>query len=538
MGSSGQRPRMGVFQTHGQSRAEGKLEAALPGPNLVFMNVLLWFKRDLRLCDHPALARALQIGTPVPVYVLEPGLWQQDDVSGRHYAFLRESLMALRAALQARGSDLVVRRGSAVAVLEALRRETSAAHLVSHEETGNAWTYARDRQVAGWARAQGVVWEELPQCGVVRRLADRDTWARHRNAFVARDALSAPETLPPVRLVSDPLPRDMGLGDACPDRQQGGRPEAEAALHSFLNRRGQSYRKDMSSPLEGATSCSRLSPHLALGTLSVREVAQATAARQRAVRAAGARDGWAGSLKSFQSRLAWRDHFMQKLEDEPALEWRCLHRAHDGLRPVPPDAERLERWQKGDTGLPFVDACMRSLQATGWLNFRMRSMVMAVASYHLWLPWQITGKHLARVFTDYEPGIHWSQCQMQSGTTGINTLRIYNPVKQGRDQDPTGAFTRRWCPELSDVPDALLQEPWRWEGTLRYPTPIVDVKAAAQAAKQAVWAVRQGDGFRDEAQRVVQKHGSRKDPQRNFVNDRAPCKRSPKRDDRQLSFDL
>ena len=145
---------------------------------------------------------------------------------------------------------------------------------------------------------------------------------------------------------------------------------------------------------------------------------------------------------------------------------------------------------KGETGLPFVDACMRSLNATGWINFRMRAMLMAVASYHLWLDWRAPGEHLARQFTDYEPGIHWPQVQMQSGTTGINTVRIYNPVKQGHDQDPDGAFVRRWVPELRDVPDAFIHEPWRWEqaGSVLdrvYPAPIVDHLAAAEGRPAA-----------------------------------------------------
>ena len=110
---------------------------------------------------------------------------------------------------------------------------------------------------------------------------------------------------------------------------------------------------------------------------------------------------------------------------------------------------------------------MRYLDHGGWLNFRMRAMLVAVASYHLWLDWRDTGPHLARMFTDYEPGIHWPQMQMQSGTTGMNTVRIYNPVKQGTDQDPGGVFTRRWVPELAEIPDAFLQAPWGWEGAGR-----------------------------------------------------------------------
>jgi deoxyribodipyrimidine photo-lyase len=328
--------------------------------------------------------------------------------------------------------------------------------------------------------------------------------------------------------------------DRCLHRQAGGRARGLAALDSFLTSRGQPYRAAMSSPLTAERACSRLSPHLALGSLSVREVAQATAARQ-AERPGG---GWGGSLSSFQSRLAWRDHFIQKLESQPDIETRCLHRATEGLRPREADAQRLAAWAGGETGLPFLDACMRYLTATGWLNFRMRSMVMAVASYHLWLDWRATGPVLARLFTDYEPGIHWPQVQMQSGTTGINTIRIYNPVKQGLDQDPTGAFTRRWVPELAQVPDGFLQEPWKWPGAAgllgrRYPEPLVDVAAAARTARDTVWGLRRSAGFTREAARVVKAHASRADGTGRFVNDRAARpKRAKPADAGQLSLDL
>ena len=498
---------------------------------------ILWFKRDLRVADHPALARAAQIGAPVlPLYIVEPELWTQADADARHYGFLRECLVDLKDQLARTGLRLVVRVGAAVPVLEALRHDHGITHLISHEETGNGWTYARDRAVADWARGQGVVWEELPHSGVVRRLRGRDGWALARDRFMAGPQVTAGGVTMLDGAEAQALPgaAALGLGADAPRRQRGGRTTGLALLESFLTTRGQDYRRAMSSPVQGAEACSRLSPHLAFGTLSAREADQAAARRAAQVRGAG--DGWSGAVQSFRSRLAWRDHFMQKLEDEPALEWRCLHPAYEGLRPAQPDAARLAAWQKGETGLPFVDACMRSLAATGWLNFRMRSMVMAVASYHLWLDWRATGQHLARMFTDYEPGIHWSQVQMQSGTTGINTLRIYNPVKQGMDQDPTGVFTRTWVPELAAVPDALLQEPWRWDraGAMAYPAPIVDVKQAAAWARDRVWAVRQGEGFRAEAAQVVRKHASRKDAKGRFRRDPVALKK----DDRQMGFDF
>ncbi len=507
------------------------------------MTTVVWFKRDLQVQDHPALARAVMLGDVIPLYVFEPEYWAEPDVSGRQFDFVREAVRDLAVHCARLGAPLVIRVGRVVDVLDDLRRDIPFETVISHEETGNGWTYARDRAVAGWCRAHAVRWEELAQSGVVRRLNGRDGWAGQRNAFLRTPQLNVPQRLAGPTLQSDDIPNLVG-SDHCPDRQPGGRDAGLALLDTFLSARGQTYRRDMSSPVTGETACSRLSPYLAFGCLSGREVAQATAARQRAAK--GTLTGWGGSLKSFQARLAWRDHFMQKLEDEPALEHRCLHSAYEGLRPAEPDAARLAAWVAGETGLPFVDACMRYLAATGWLNFRMRSMLMAVASYHLWLDWRATGLHLARQFTDFEPGIHWPQVQMQSGTTGMNTVRIYNPVKQGGDQDPTGAFTRRWCPELADVPDRHLQSPWTWDGARTllgraYPEPIVDVTQAAREARERVWAVRRGGAFRDEARKVIDKHASRKDSAGQFVNDRAPKRRAgatPASDRRQMGFDF
>lgn len=505
------------------------------------MNVLIWFKRDLRLHDHPALAAAAATGAVLPLYIVEPDLWRQTDASARQWDFIADSLADLRADLGSLGAPLVVRMGDAVQVLDRLCRQHHIARIFSHEETGNLWTYARDRRVAAWAREAGVIWHELPQQGVIRRLPHRDGWARRRDGFVAAPQIPAPLALNPVAGVEPgaiPTARALRLpDDPCAHRQQGGRAQGLILMDSFLTQRGEGYRAAMSSPVSGERACSRLSAHLALGTLSSREVVQAATART-AERPGGR---WPGALASFQSRMAWRDHFMQKLESEPAIEVRALHRAADALRPREPDALRLAAWQAGETGMPFLDACMRYLHATGWLNFRMRSMVMAVASYHLWLDWRATGAVLARRFTDYEPGIHWPQVQMQAGVTGINTIRIYNPIKQGHDQDPTGAFTRRWVPELASVPDAFLQEPWKWPGARGllgrlYPEPIVDVAAAARAARDACWGLRRERGHAAEMAEVIERHASRADPR--FVNDRSP--RAPRRhaDAAQMSLDL
>ena len=499
------------------------------------MNVLIWLKRDLRLKDHPALTLGAGLGAVLPAYVVEPEYWALPDTSARQWGFTAEALDGLRRDMAAVGLTLAVRVGDAVEVLSRLCLRHGITKIISHEETGNLWTYRRDQRVAAWARSAGIEWEELPQSGVTRRLASRDGWQARRDRFMAEAALPLPPTLRGVDGVEPgPIPSARALRlaeDRCPHRQIGGREEAERLLAGFLNQRGESYRSAMSSPLTGERACSRLSAHFATGTLSIRQVVQATTARQ----AERPGPNWSKALSSFQSRLAWRDHFMQKLEDQPSIETDCLSRAAEALRPRQPDATRLAAWAAGETGLPFVDACMRYLAATGWLNFRMRAMVMSAASYHLWLDWRVTGAHLARMFTDYEPGIHWPQVQMQSGVTAINTPRIYNPVKQGYDQDPMGVFTRRWLPELAAVPDAFLHEPWRWPGFRglagrRYPEPIIDLAAAQKAARDAVWAQRRGGGHREEAAAIATRHASRLG--------RSAGKVPARQSSRQLSLDL
>ncbi|MEM8983980.1 MAG: deoxyribodipyrimidine photo-lyase [Pseudomonadota bacterium] len=486
---------------------------------------VVWFKRDLRVADHRPLAMAAAHGPTVPLYVVEPELWRQADASFRQWQFVAECLDELATAVAALGQPLVIRVGDIGDVLTALRDELGGFDLWAHQETGNDWTYARDRFVAAWCRERAIPWTELPQGGVIRPLAARRGWAGRWDRRM-NEPLTAPPALRrvPTQLTSDRLPTAAELGlraDGIVAAQRGGRRAALATLDSFLTERGRDYRRAMSSPGAGADACSRLSPYLAWGALAMREAHQANELRRRQLadsEAVGAAT-WRASLKSFSGRLHWHCHFMQKLEDQPNMEFADLHSAYRGLRPAADSSDLFAAWCRGETGLPFVDACMRMLIATGWLNFRMRAMLMAVASYHLWLDWQQPGLHLARLFVDFEPGIHWSQVQMQSGSTGINAVRIYNPVKQGYDQDPDGSFVRRWLPELAGVPDEFVQEPWRWDKAdevleRTYPRPIIDHLAAAREARKRVWQVRRGGAFREEARAIFDKHGSRKRGQR------------------------
>jgi len=521
--------------------------------------ICVWLKRDLRVTDHPALAAACASargGAVFAVFLYEPEVLTQPEWDSSHTDFQHECLVELEASLGRCGIRLVTRRGEAVAMLEQIRRETGYRLLVAHEETGTGVTYTRDQRVRRWAREAGVEFLELPQTGVVRRLRSRNGWNRLWEARMEAACNPLPRSTGTggratiLRLETTGLLdcRNLGLAADAKDRQPGGEAAARDVLEDFLSRRGRHYSGGISSPLSAPACCSRLSPYLAFGAISMRRVWQASEVRRLEVNAAlaeatGPREraelqAWHRSLKAVQSRLHWHCHFMQKLEDEPAIEFHNMLRAADGLRENEVSADRLAAWQTGRTGYPLVDACMRSLVATGWLTFRMRALVVSFASYSLWLHWRPTGLFLARHFLDFEPGIHWSQLQMQSGTTGINTLRIYNPTKQALEQDPRGVFIRRWLPELAGVPTAYVHMPWKMPAEVQraagcaigrdYPAPLVDHAAAAREAKRRLAAVRGAPEARTEARGVARRHGSRRDRRGNMQQD--PVRRALARD--------
>lgn len=500
---------------------------------------IVWFKRDLRVHDHGPLSEAAGRGAVLPLYIVEPDFWALDDSSAPQWRFVAESLADLDAALRERGGRLLVRTGDAVAVLRDLIGAYRVGGVWSHQETGNHWTFARDRAVAALLCAHGIAWHERRQGGVVRGLRRRDGWAAGWERCMRAPVIGAPE-----RLVVPPFdgspPPTLQLVDDAPGRQAGGRPAGRALLDSFFAERGRDYRRAMATPVDAFDACSRLSPHLAWGTLSMREVHRRALRELERLRRPDGDPVQAQSVVAFRSRLHWRCHFMQKLETEPAIEFRHFHRAYDALD-RDADPRKLAAFAEGRTGFPFVDACLRALAASGWINFRARAMLCSFASYHLWLDWRATGPLLARWFTDFEPGIHWSQMQMQSGTTGINTVRIYNPIKQSYDLDPEGVFIRRWVPELTARAGRALHEPWtaNLEGAVDYPPPIVDQVAAARRARERIFAVRRGRAYREEADAVQARHGSRRSGlPATGRGPRARAAAKARRDDRQLGLDL
>lgn len=474
---------------------------------------IVWFKRDLRITDHAPLVNAARQGAILPLYILEPDLWKQPDLSHRQYMFLSESVYELKMMLQ---EKLIIKIGDAVSILKALHEKYHNITLWSHQETWNMWSYQRDKAVKKYCRMHDITWHEMPQFGVKRILKNRDDWADIWHDIMLDHMIPTPETMILQNEETEimPPPETLGLADdKCYMRQIGGRRRGLRALKTFLHDRGEGYTKEMSSPVTAFTACSRLSPHIAFGTVSLREIFQTSLLRQKQIydMPPAMRGKWDSALRSFLGRLRWHCHFIQKLEDDPDLEFKNMHYGYDGIRENDFNEVYFTAWKTGHTGYPMIDAAMRALIAHGWINFRMRAMLVSFASYHLWLDWRRTAPYLASLFTDYEPGIHYMQFQMQSGTTGMNAIRVYNPTKQGKDQDPEGHFIRQWVPELKHIEGDLIFTPWEDPALIGdYPLPIIDEKSARKAASDKIYAVRKGEDHKQESKRVFQKHGSRK----------------------------
>jgi deoxyribodipyrimidine photo-lyase len=243
---------------------------------------LVWFKRDLRVRDHAPLVAAMRFERALGLVVIEPDWLKSPECDPRHVGFLLDCVAGLRRDPSARGLPLLVRSGPMLEVLQTLRREFPFTHLFSHEEAGPGWSYARDLAVARWCRSAGVQWIESPQNGVVRRLRSRagwaSRWAQRMNAPEA-PAVGGFKAAPGLDSSAMPTLRELGLPALAAPLPPGGERAAWATLESFLGDRGRDYRRAMSSPLTAADGCSRLSAHLAFGTISMRCVHQATEAR-------------------------------------------------------------------------------------------------------------------------------------------------------------------------------------------------------------------------------------------------------------------
>ncbi|GHB54163.1 FAD-binding domain-containing protein [Persicitalea jodogahamensis] len=481
---------------------------------------IVWFKRDLRLQDHAPLKSALENGDSVLLlYIWEPSLLRDPHYAARHWRFVGESLRCLDEQLKQYDTQIRQLAGEVVPILQEIRQKYPIAALYSHEETGLKITYDRDKEVADFCQTAGIAWHEYQHNGVQRGLPNRKTWKEDWHTY-----MNAPIPQPALpRLMYDAarieLSHETADWENLPDLpaeisgsrefQPGGEEAAHRYLSSFFQKRATDYSRTISKPEASRRGSGRLSPYLAWGNLSVRMVFQRykQALREELIPRR--------NLIAFGSRLRWHCHFIQKFESEDRIEFENVNRAYDAQVKVF-DKDLFRAWAEGHTGFPLVDACMRCLHETGHLNFRMRAMLVSFLTHLLWQPWKPGAVHLATLFLDFEPGIHYAQFQMQTGVTGVNTVRIYNPVKQSYDHDPEGTFIKKWVPELAACPPAFLHEPWKMTAMeqemynfhigVDYPEPIVAITEAHRTARERVWAFRKLPEVKKEGERILKRH--------------------------------
>ncbi len=477
---------------------------------------IVWLKRDLRTQNHAPLQEAENQELPYRIiYIFDPKLINHPDTSIRHLQFIYHSILELNKKLASYGRVVEVFYGDSLSIFQHLASQEKIANVYSYQESGVKLSWDRDKEVAECLKSRQITWSEYPRDGIVRGIRDRKGW--DKNWFVTMNQPILQNTYSHQTLAAashsyylpDELKTELEQYDS--HYQPAGETNAWKYLQSFVEGRGSKYHILISKPLESRTSCSRISTYLAWGNLSI----------QQAYQYVKNHTNYSSNKRPFGAlltRLKWHCHFIQKFEVECEYETECINRGYELLERTK-NLNVLEAWKSGQTGYPLVDSCMRALKQTGWINFRMRAMLVSFLCHHLDQDWRHGTYHLANYFLDYEPGIHYPQFQMQAGTTGINTVRIYNPVKQSKDHDPEGKFIKTWVPELANVDTAHIHEPWNMT-TLEqqycgvtigkdYPTPVVDLVESGKNARAKIWGHRKVPEVKRERERILKTHTRR-----------------------------
>jgi deoxyribodipyrimidine photo-lyase len=435
------------------------------------MNIVL-FHKDLRISDHQPLVEAVKMGEVLPLYVFEPSVWKGTALSARHFQFVLESLEALTVQIEDRGGKLFFANGEMKTVLADLLDSYGSITLFTHKET------ARKDAIADWIdvkRLRMVTYgPELDNdTGSERMFKKHLAFHLNAQALEPPKKIEVPTDVPEI-LFTDlkKLQRYKVKGSKIRFGQQGGELAAMETLDSFLASRFANYILNQQKPIPSSLSSSRLSAYITWGNISERTIFQKTNNRMQKMEFEEERL----QLEEFLSKLYLR----MKLCKMPMVNGNSTD-----VGEIKGDwnEEWYQRWLSGKTGIPIIDAAMRSVHKTGWLNFTLRGMLIAFISNTLLLDPRKPSKALAELLLDYEPGIHDFYVQQQAGVSG--KLKIINPVKIGKQHDPEGAFIRRYVPELTHIPEEYIHEPWTYPGfyKLGYETPIVDVVKANKYAK-------------------------------------------------------
>lgn len=474
---------------------------------------IVWLKRDIRSQDHLPLQKAEDHLLPyLIIYLFEPSLIAYPDTSIRHLQFQYQSIMQFNQKLLHYQKQVNIYYTEAIDVFTSIQAQFEIQYIFSYQESGISITYERDKTIAKFCADNHICWQQFQRDGIIRGLMNRDGWDKQwfttMHAPIVQNVYRIHSPIIHAHTFTIPQQLLAELTDYPSEFQPAGEDYAWKYLYSFVQNRGTNYHKNLSKPLASRTSCARISPYLSWGNISIKQVYQFVYSHLQSIT-------HTFTFKNFLTRLHWHCHFIQKFEMECTYETQCVNAGYE-LLPHTTNLLFIEAFKQGKTGIPLVDACMRCLIVTGWLNFRMRAMLVSFFCHHLFQDWRQATYYLAQLFLDYEPGIHYPQFQMQAGTTGVNTIRMYNPVKQSQDHDPQGEFIKKWLPELQSVPSQFIHEPHTMSimeqqlcGVIigiQYPKPIVDIEIAGREARKAIWGHRNNSLVKIENERILAKH--------------------------------
>ncbi|QWB96191.1 deoxyribodipyrimidine photo-lyase [Mycoplasmatota bacterium] len=455
------------------------------------MQHILWFKKDLRVFDHQPLFTASKEASILPIYILEPSIWNYGDLSNRHLKFVMESLIDLQDAFKQKGADLFVTVGEMEDVFEHLFKTYGRFKLYSHREHGLKHTYDRDIRVKKWISDHHCEWLEFPSFAVARYSSEHPR-KNFKEELLKQKIYPAPKKICLPEVISSILSNQLKdiehfhiQGDLPLNGLHGGEKEAILKANAFFKSRYKKYNVYINKPYYSIQSSSLLSPYLTWGNISIKALQIST--KRHLLELEQSNEFNHSQLKAFHQRIQWHCSFVQAVENDPLLHINSRDIRFEGMRIH--DYEKLEAFRTGKTGIPFIDACMIALNQTGWINFKQRATVASFACNTLLLDWRDVGYVLANLWFDYEPGIHWLQMQTQAGLIPHSHIPLYDVIKQSKMHDPDGLFIKKYIPQLSTAPIHLIHEPWLIENN-PYISPIISYREMFNMTKERLYKIK------------------------------------------------
>lgn len=477
---------------------------------------LVWFKKNLRIKDNQVFQKLNSDIETIWFFLLEDEIIKQSDFSYFHLKFIIESLIELKKNLKKLNIKFIFKKYSFEKFILNLEKDFNIVKIVSTQETWNMASYIRDKRVIKFLKNENIDFEEVENNWVVRRLKNRDNWTKIWNIRMWEKIFKEKIFKSNISLKKELEETDILLNNYYEKtkklkNQKWWEEKAIKILNSFLEKRVEKYSYNISKPFDSTDSCSRLSAYITYWNISIKYIYHESL--KKILELKSINDDFSKKkikqINFFLSRIHWQSHFIQKLESEPEIEFENMFKDYNKIRNIKDD-KIINDFFNAKTGIPYIDACIICLKNTWRLNFRSRACITSYICNTMLQPWQSISKKLACLFTDYEPWIHYSQLQMQAWTSWINTIRIYNPIKQSKEKDPDWKFIKKWLPDLSKIDNKYIHEPWLYPEKIKWYEKEIEIDRLNKKARDIIWWIKKENKNKKVLKRIYKKHWSRK----------------------------